>query len=135
LTGEREFFSLAFHVTKDVLVPRPETEGLVEAGLAFLMGRDAPVVADVGTGSGCVAIALLVKRPDARAFATDVSPAALTVAAENARRHGVAERVTFALGPWLEPVARLRAAGGAPALDAVLSNPPYVVRGDPSLEA
>jgi release factor glutamine methyltransferase len=135
LTGEREFFSLSFHVTKDVLVPRPETEGLVEAGLAFLESREAPVVCDVGTGSGCVAIALLVRRPDARALATDVSPAALEVAAANARRHGVADRVTFALGPWLEPVARLRAAGDAPALAAVLSNPPYVVRGDPSIEA
>ena len=134
LTGEREFFSLPFFVTRDVLVPRPETEEVVEAGLALLAGRDAPVFADVGTGSGCIAVALLVRRPDARAFATDASPAALEVAERNARRHGVSDRFTPTLGSWLEPVARSRAAGNAPALDLVVSNPPYVVRGDPSLE-
>jgi release factor glutamine methyltransferase len=131
LTGEREFFDLAFRVSRDVLVPRPETEGLVEAALAALAGVDAPRFCDVGTGSGCVAISLLHRLPRARAVATDLSKAALLVARENAARHGVLDRLDLREGHLLEPL------GHAPAwtdLDAIVSNPPYVVRGDPTLE-
>ncbi len=130
LTGEREFFSLPFRVTKDVLVPRPETEALVERALAALATVEAPSLADVGTGSGCVAVALLKRLPAATAFGTDVSPAALEVARENARRHGVDGRLALLEGSWLEP---LRAGPSWGRLDAVVSNPPYVLRGDPAL--
>jgi release factor glutamine methyltransferase len=131
LTGEKEFFALPFRVTKDVLVPRPETEGLVEAAMEALHGVASARFADVGTGSGCVAVALLKERPDARAFATDVSEGALAVARENASRHGVAERFDGRHGPVLAPLRGDPAFGH---LDAVLSNPPYIVRSDPTLE-
>jgi release factor glutamine methyltransferase len=130
LTGEREFFSLRFHVTRDVLVPRPETEGLVEEALDALGARPAPVFCDVGTGSGCVAVSVLARTPDARAVATDVSAAAIAVATRNAERHGVLDRLLLLEGTWLDPV-RARPEWGR--LDAVVSNPPYVVRGDPAL--
>ena len=132
LTGEREFFSLPFRVTRDTLVPRPETEGLVEAGLLALSGAAAPRVADVGTGSGCVIVALLHRLPSATGTATDVSKAALLVARENALRHGVLSRVELLEGSLLDPLRSTPAWG---ALDAVLSNPPYVVRGDPALDS
>jgi release factor glutamine methyltransferase len=131
LTGTREFRSLPFRVTRDVLVPRPETEDLVDAALEALRDVASPRVCDVGTGSGCVAISLLVERPDARAFATDVSPAALAVARENAAARAVADRFDAREGSILEPLRGDPAHGR---LDAVVSNPPYVVRGDPTLE-
>jgi release factor glutamine methyltransferase len=131
LTGEKEFFALPFRVTKDVLVPRPETEGLVEAAMDALNGVANARFADVGTGSGCVAVALLKEQPDASAFATDVSESALVVARENATRHGVAERFDARHGPVLSPLRGDPAFGR---LDAVLSNPPYIVHGDPTLD-
>jgi release factor glutamine methyltransferase len=131
LVGEKEFFSLPFGVTRDVLVPRPETETLVEAGLAAVAGAEAPLVADVGTGSGCVLVAVLHRVPAATGFATDVSAAALAVAASNAERHGVSARARFLEGAWLAP---LRATDAWGRLDVVLSNPPYVVRADPTLD-
>lgn len=130
LTGEKEFFSLPFTVTRDVLVPRPETEGLVEAALAFLAGVPEPRFVDVGTGSGCVAVALLHRLPAARAIGTDVSAPALCVARGNAARHAVAERFDAREGSLLAPCLADEAYGR---YDAVVSNPPYVVRGDPTL--
>ena len=89
--GRREFHGLDFRVTPAVMVPRPETETLVEEALAWAGARTAPVtVADVGTGSGCIVVSLAVRLPGARFAATDVSAAALAVAEENVRRHGVA---------------------------------------------
>lgn len=128
LLGEKEFRSLAFEVNADVLVPRPETETLVEEALAFLAERaaEAPDVADVGTGSGCIAVAIAHEISSARVAATDVSAAALAVASRNAARHGVADRIALAHGPFLEPV------DGAVRFDLVASNPPYVL---PSEEA
>lgn len=131
LVGEREFFSLPFHVDARVLVPRPETEHLVEAAVARLTGLAAPRFADVGTGSGCIAVSVLRAVPGARGYALDVAPGALEVAGTNARRHGVAERLELLEGDLLAPLRGTSAWGG---LDAVLSNPPYVVRGDPRLE-
>ncbi len=126
LTGEREFFGLRIRVSPAVLVPRPETEGLVEEALAFLRGREAEgrstLAADVGTGSGCVAVALARGIPSLRIVATDRSAAALAVARENARAHGVERRVRFARADFLEAILDRR-------LDLVVSNPPYV---DPS---
>ncbi|MDR5683347.1 MAG: peptide chain release factor N(5)-glutamine methyltransferase [Armatimonadota bacterium] len=123
LVGEREFCGLGFAVDERVLIPRPETELLVDVALEAIRGIAAPVVVDVGTGSGAVAVVLAVRRPDLRAYATDVSRAALEVASGNARRHGVASRVTLLAGHALVPVIErgVRA-------HAVLANPPYVPR-------
>lgn len=132
LVGERGFYSLSFHVDERVLVPRPETEHLVEVAVDALRAQAAPVFADIGTGSGCIAVAVLSEVTAARALATDVSGGALDVARGNAERHGVLERIELLAGDLLEP---LRSDVSWGALDAVLSNPPYVVRGDPALEA
>ncbi len=131
LVGEKDFYSLGFTVDERVLVPRPETELLVEKTLERLRGVDAPVVLDVGTGSGCIAVTLAHERGDLRVLATDVSAGALAVAGGNAARHGVEARVEFLEGDLLAP------ARGDPAwgrLAAVVSNPPYIVRGDPTVE-
>ncbi|MFO0899478.1 MAG: peptide chain release factor N(5)-glutamine methyltransferase [Pirellulales bacterium] len=124
LLGQREFFSLPLKVTPDVLIPRPETEHLVIAALDLARGR-APQgaglkLADIGTGSGAIAIALAKHLPQATVTAVDLSPSALAVAAENAATHGVAERVTFLQSDLL---AALPAAA---TFDLIASNPPYV---------
>jgi release factor glutamine methyltransferase len=121
IVGCREFMGLRFDVDERVLIPRPETEVLVAAILEVLEAAAAPTVADIGTGSGAIAVSLAVFRPDARIVATDTSSAALSVARANAARHGVADRVQFLEGDLLGPliVAGLR-------LDAVACNPPYV---------
>jgi release factor glutamine methyltransferase len=120
LVGSREFFSLPFSVTPDVLVPRPETEGLVVRVLDLCKAAAAPRIVDVGTGSGAIAVALAKHLPRASFVATDVSAAALAVARGNAERHGVADRITFVAGDLLgDP----RAAGP---WDVIVSNPPYV---------
>jgi release factor glutamine methyltransferase len=124
LTGTREFWSLSLEVTPDVLVPRPETETLVASALERLPDAEAELrVLDVGTGSGAVALALAAERPKARVVATDVSAAALAVAGRNAERLGLADRVAFAQGDLFEPVAGER-------FDLVVSNPPYIARGE-----
>jgi release factor glutamine methyltransferase len=119
ITGEREFWGLTFLVTPAVLIPRPETEFIVEAALSRLADRDrAWRIADVGTGSGCLAISLAHERPHAAVTATDVSADALAVARENARRLGVAARVNFVGTSLLDEVAG--------PFDLIVSNPPYV---------
>ena len=124
LTGTREFWSLSFEVTPDVLVPRPETETLVTAALERLPDAEAELrVLDVGTGSGAVALALATERPKARVVATDLSAAALAVAGRNAERLGLADRVAFAQGDLFESLAGER-------FDLVISNPPYIGRGE-----
>jgi release factor glutamine methyltransferase len=122
LVGHREFYSLDFRVTPDVLIPRPETELAVVTVLDLLKERGAaqPRIADVGTGSGAIAVTLAVQRPDSRVTATDASPAALAVARENAERHGVAERIEFVEGDLLAPLP------AEPTFDVIVSNPPYV---------
>lgn len=124
LVGRKEFFSLSFTVTPDVLVPRPETEIIVER-LVHLVRGGAAVrsVLDIGTGSGCVAIALARHLPDARIHASDISPAALAVAQRNAADHAVADRIDFRTGDLLSPWEDVRAAGG---FDVIVSNPPYI---------
>ncbi|MFZ0820884.1 MAG: peptide chain release factor N(5)-glutamine methyltransferase [Candidatus Acidiferrales bacterium] len=123
LTGKQEFWGLEFQVTPDVLIPRPETEHVVEAALERLGGarRNKPLrVADVGTGSGCIAVALAKELPSATIHATDVSGAALEIARRNAARHGVEDRVSFVECNLLEGVAE-------PAqFDLIVSNPPYI---------
>lgn len=121
ITGRREFMGLAFQVDERVLIPRPETEVLVDVVLQVLAGTPAPTIADIGTGSGAVGVSLAVCRPDARVIATDLSAPALEVARANATRHGVADRMTFMEGDLLEPlvIAGLQ-------VDAIACNPPYV---------
>ena len=121
LTALQAFWRHEFRVTPAVLIPRPETEVLVEAALDLLSPTDDPVVVDVGTGSGCIALSLAGERPRAEVHATDVSRAALDVAEDNARRLGCAPRVRFHLGDLLDPVAVL-----AGRVDMVVCNPPYV---------
>lgn len=125
LTGEREFWGLALTVTPAVLIPRPETETLVEAALARLP-RGVPLrVLDLGTGSGAIALAIAHERPDAQVWATDVSEEALAVARTNAQRHAL-RNVTFLRADWFAGVP-------GEAFDVILSNPPYVAPGDPHL--
>lgn len=122
ITGNKEFFGLTFRVSPATLVPRPETELLVEAALDWLDRHPgARRVADVGTGSGCIAVSLARFRPGLRVVATDICEAALAVATENAGRHGVRDRVVFLQGDLLTPLPG--------PVDAVVSNPPYVARG------
>ena len=123
ITGEREFYGLRFAVTPDVLIPRPETEHLVEAALERVP-PDAPFrIADVGTGSGAIAVALAVARPSIQVTALDISPAALTIAKQNATIHGVADRIEFIEADLLDGFARQ-------SLDMVVSNPPYISSGE-----
>lgn len=122
LTGEREFFGRPFAVSPAVLIPRPETELLVAEALARLPASSADPIADVGTGSGCVAVTIALERPDARLVATDTSPGALDVARANARRWGVADRIG-----WHEH-SLLPSDEGPFAL--VAANLPYVAEGE-----
>jgi release factor glutamine methyltransferase len=121
LTGTRHFWRHEFLVTPDVLIPRPETELVVETALALLRDVRDPVVADVGTGSGCIALSLAAERPDAELHAVDASAEALAVARENAARLGLSGRVHFQQGDLLEPLRPL-----AGLVQLVASNPPYV---------
>ncbi|MFN2596514.1 MAG: peptide chain release factor N(5)-glutamine methyltransferase [Pyrinomonadaceae bacterium] len=129
VTGRQEFFGLDFEVTPAVLIPRPETELLVETALELLRetddARGAPLICDVGTGSGCVAVALLHERKGARAVAVDISTDALRIAARNAARHGVFDRLALVASDCF---AALDAASSR--FDLVASNPPYVAEGD-----
>jgi release factor glutamine methyltransferase len=130
LTGRQEFWGLEFEVNPDVLIPRPETEHLIEVALERLglQRRNAALrVVDVGTGSGCVAVALAKELPAAQIVATDISQAALQTAARNAARHGISERLRFIGGDLLAPLLK-EANEGAPLFDLVVSNPPYIGR-------
>ncbi|MFM2447018.1 MAG: peptide chain release factor N(5)-glutamine methyltransferase [Pseudomonadota bacterium] len=127
LLGVREFLGRDFEVCAAVLVPRPETELLVELGLGWIAGRPAPRVVDLGTGSGCIAVSLALARPDAQVTGTDLSAAALAVAGRNAARLGAPVR--WREGAWyaaLEPDERF---------ELIVANPPYVAAGDPHLAA
>lgn len=117
IVGHREFWGLEFEVTRDVLTPRPETETVVEAALAAFP-RDAEIlIFDVGTGSGCIAIALATEFPNARLIASDISGPALAVARRNAAAHGVSDRITFLQTEATAPRTNV---------DLMVSNPPYV---------
>lgn len=125
LLGSAEFYGREFAVSPAVLIPRPETEGLVEMALERMKGIEAPRILDLGTGSGIIAVTLALEKPAARVMAVDVSPEALDVARGNAERLGA--RVDFRLGSWFGPVAGER-------FDLIVSNPPYVALDDPHLE-
>jgi release factor glutamine methyltransferase len=121
LTGSQGFWRHEFRVTPDVLIPRPETEVLVEAALGLLSLQPEALLVDVGTGSGCIALSLAAEAPRAEIHATDVSREALEVARDNARRLGLEGRVAFHEGDLLAPLAALEGR-----LDVIVSNPPYV---------
>jgi len=126
LVGGCEFLSLAMRVTPDCLIPRPETELLVEEAVRLVPPDADASAVDLGTGSGCVAVALAVNRPRARLVATDVSPAALDVARTNAHGHGVADRITFLHGDLYDALD----AADVPPADLLLANPPYVTEAE-----
>jgi release factor glutamine methyltransferase len=127
LTGKRGFWSLDLEVDPGVLVPRPETELLVETALDAMADRPAPQILDLGVGSGAIAIALAVELPSARITAVDASAAALEVARRNATRAGV-DNIEFLQGSWYQPLAGRR-------FDAIVANPPYLAADDPHLPA
>ena len=127
ILGKKEFWSLEFNVTKDVLIPRPETEFLVETVLQVLQNKEtgpesAVKILDLGTGSGVIAIVLAREMPDAQVLAIDYSVAALQVAYSNASRHGVSDRVHFLNADWFTAIR------DGEMFDLVVSNPPYVAR-------
>ncbi|MGB8506978.1 MAG: peptide chain release factor N(5)-glutamine methyltransferase [Pyrinomonadaceae bacterium] len=126
ITGRQEFYGLEFEVTPDVLIPRPETELLVEQSLALLRDTSEPRVCDVGTGSGCITVALLHERADMRAVALDISPAALQVAARNAALHVVKERVEFRVSDCFDALTRDGEHHSGATFDIIVSNPPYI---------
>ena len=119
IVGKKEFYSLDFAVSPATLIPRPDTELLVDEALRQAKPLMEPLIADIGTGTGCVAVALAHRLPKARIVAVDISPEALETARGNATRLGVADRVDFRLGDLLAPLAGLRP-------DLIVSNPPYI---------
>lgn len=127
LTGIKEFYSLVFEVTPDVLIPRPETELLVERAISFVReaGQVDQRILDLGTGSGCIAVTLAKYLPEARITASDVSAAALEIARRNAVRHGVAERIAFVEGDAFKPWQG-GSGGDETRFDFIVGNPPYV---------
>jgi release factor glutamine methyltransferase len=127
IIGHREFWNLDIAVTRDTLIPRPETELIVEETLTIAARDSAGTIVDVGTGSGCLAVAIAHELRQARVLAIDVSVAALDVARRNAMAHHVADRITFIVGSVLEPVSE--------PVDVIVSNPPYVPLADaPTLQ-
>lgn len=126
LVGEAGFYGLNLAVTPDVLVPRPETEDLVAWALELVQGLSAPQIADLGTGSGAIALALAQARPDARVLAVDISPAALSVATVNRDRLGL-DNIALCCASWFDGWV---VPGG---LDLIVSNPPYIPATDPHL--
>ena len=122
IVAEKEFWSRLFRVSADVLVPRPETEHLIEALIEHFPDRQGEYrFLDIGTGSGCIAVTLACEYPRAQIVATDISEAALAVAADNAARHGVSDRIAFRIGDMFVAIGE----SDGP-FDAILSNPPYV---------
>ncbi len=124
ILGEKEFYGLGFFLSAETLVPRPETELVVDLACDALKGRDGPTLLDIGTGTGCIAIATLANQPDARAVAVDLSADALETARRNAGRHNLETRIDFRQGSWFAPIA------GNERFDVLVSNPPYIVHND-----
>jgi len=128
IIGSQEFWGLEFKVTPDVLIPRPETEFIIEAALAIVHKRNQQVrIIDLCTGSGCIAVSLAKELTSANVIATDASEKALAVARENARNHGVADRIRYLEGDLFDPLEELDIRGQ---IDFIVSNPPYVRAGD-----
>ena len=124
ISGEKEFWSMTLYVSPDTLVPRPETEVLVDQALQRIPDDDGYSILDLGTGSGAIALAIARERPNCDVTATDISDAALEVARQNANRHAL-PNVEFLCGDWTEPVI-------SRTFDQIVSNPPYVSSADPA---
>jgi release factor glutamine methyltransferase len=123
ILGRREFWSLTFEVTADTLDPRPDSEAVVEAALDLMASADHPHrVLDLGTGTGCLLLSLLSEWPNAEGIGVDINPRAAAVAARNARAHGLDERASFMAADWTAAIEGL--------FDLVVSNPPYIARGE-----
>ena len=125
LTGEREFWSLALSVNTDTLIPRPETETLVAQALRRIPADQPQLIADLGTGSGAIALAIARERPHCRIIATDIDEAAIETARLNAQRLDI-HSIVFHTGDWCEPLTGMQ-------LDMIVSNPPYIAESDPHL--
>lgn len=119
ITGVQEFYGLDFRVTPDVLIPRPETEVLVEAAVGFLKGKETPTFAEVGVGSGCISVSILHSVPSASAIGLEISEAAMEIASENAMRHGVLSRLELRLSDVFSALTVEK-------FDLIASNPPYI---------
>lgn len=131
ITGQQEFYGLLLNVTPAVLIPRPETEHLIEAVLKLLPAEQPAKIADIGTGSGAIAIVLAVHLPHAEITALDLSAEALTVAAANAREHNVGHRIHFHQSDLLSALSQNAAKpGSGDGFDAIVSNPPYIADSD-----
>lgn len=120
ILGEKEFYGLPFRLNDATLVPRPDTELLVDLALAWLDGRPSARILDLGTGTGAIPIAILANAPGATGVATDLASEALAMAQANATRNGVADRLTFRQGSWFDPIAP------SERFDLIVSNPPYI---------
>ncbi len=133
ITARQEFWGLDFLVTPDVLIPRPETELIVESAIKILRRAEGPLtIVDLCTGSGCIAVSLAAEIRGARIFASDLSEGALAVARENARRHGASNRIRFLEGDLFGPLEELDIRGR---VDIITANPPYIPSGDvPALQ-
>lgn len=127
LTGHKEFYGIDLYISEAVLVPRPETESVVEAALLGLSGEDVSQLADIGTGSGAILVAVGCNNPNVRLFATEISPEALQVAKRNVEAHGLQERATLLQGHLLQPLAGLT-------MNVIAANLPYVPPGEASPE-
>lgn len=125
ITESREFWSREFYVTPDVLIPRPDTELLIELSLNLIADKPSARLIDLGTGSGNIAITLAAERPDIHIFATDFSEKALKIAKQNAQAHGI-NNINFIQSSWFEEVTQSE-------FDLVISNPPYIAESDPHL--
>ena len=124
IIGEREFYGLPFSLNAATLEPRPETELLVDLALGALPAGGR--LLDLGTGTGCIPIALLANQPDATAVAVDLSALALEAARANAERNGVADRIDFRHGSWFDPLVTAAKGRGEASFDLIVSNPPYI---------
>jgi release factor glutamine methyltransferase len=120
IANEKEFWGLTFGLHPTTLVPRPETEFVVQEAIDGLQGKPSPRLIDLGTGSGAIAVSVLVSLPGATAMATDISAEALETAQKNAERHGVADRIQFRVGSWWQAVPHTEL------FDLIVSNPPYI---------
>jgi release factor glutamine methyltransferase len=127
ITGIKEFWSLEFEVTPDVLIPRPETEGLVELALRYGSGNDSCHVLELGTGSGIISVTLAHERPQWRFWASDISAKAIDVARRNAHKQLHTDRISFMVGRWFDAID-----GKRTHFDLIVSNPPYIARHDMS---
>jgi len=122
ITGHREFYGLDFHINSNVLIPRPESELLVEKALELVNKQPVSTIADIGTGCGAIAISLALSLPQAKIYAADISPAALEVASLNCQKHGVADRIHLLAGDMLNPLPE--------PVDLIIANLPYVRESD-----